>query len=82
MAVSNLIGYNSKDDPPALEEEPPFELEVNNKLHHNNTVCRVTGIDKSNNKATIEPVIPSDGGATEIDLEMATTLSQKYYDEL
>ena len=81
-AVSDLIGYNSTEDPIPEEEEEPFVLEVNNKLKHNNIVCRVTNIDQSTNKATIDPVIPSDGGSTEIDLDSATSVSSQCHDEL
>ena len=77
-----MIGYKSKKDPnPPLQEEETFELEINNKLEYNNIGYRVTNVDQPGKKVTIRPLIPSDGDALEIGLDLASRLSEEYYKE-
>ena len=77
-AVSELIGYDSKADP-TPQESDLFVLQVGKYLRYNNLPYKVTNIDQSTKKATIDPVIAGDGDTVEMDLEVATSLSEKYH---
>ena len=81
MGSKQTVGYKSKDDPNPSPDEETFELALDNKLEYNEISYRVTNIDSANKKATVVPLIPSEGTLLEIDLDLATSLSEEYYKE-